>query len=253
MVALVTRQGRGGMYDGDKIKVLICDDSEVVRTGITCALQKQPGYKVIGFAQDGLIAVEKVAELQPDVVLMDVLMPHLDGIEATRQIKAAHPATKVLMLTAADDEQTIMAALASGADSYCLKQGPLSHILQAVIITAAGASWLDPVIAMRVLRNCSREGSVSSTRIAKLGTKDDRFRLSPREIEVLSFLVEGLSNREIAERLCLSTETVKTHMRHIMEKLIVADRTQAAVKALREGLIERKELVAPPPLENLAS
>lgn len=235
----------------DEITVLICDDSEVVRTGIACALEREPGFKVVGYAQDGLVALERVSALEPSVVLMDVMMPHLDGIEATRQIKAAYQGAKVLMLTAADDEQTIMAALASGADSYCLKQGPMFHILQATVATVSGATWLDPAIAMRVLRNCARDGTASSTRISRLGLKDDRFRLSVREMEVLNFLVEGLSNREIADRMCLSTETIKTHMRHIMEKLMVADRTQAAVKALRSGLIGKDEAVSsyfsPPP------
>lgn len=222
-----------------KISVFICEDSEVVRAGIFFALQRSKTVKVMGWAGDGLAGIETVSTVQPDVVLMDVLMPHVDGIEATRQIKFANPSIKVLILTAANDDQTIFAALASGADGYCLKQSPLSNILQAIVATASGASWLDPAIAMRVLRHCAQEGTFSARNLPKLGGKDERFRLSVREIEVLHFLVEGLSNKEIAERMVLSIETVKTHLRHVMEKLQVADRTNAALKALREGLIQQ--------------
>lgn len=226
----------GKLPDERKITVLVCDDSELACIGLRQLLQRH-GYNVIGSAKDGLTAVENVSQLQPDVVLMDVLMPHMGGIQATCEIKKLHPGVKVLMMTASEDEQTILAALASGADGYCFKQASMNNIVEAIKVTALGATWLDPGIAMRVLKNSARDSLSSSQDIPRLGVKDSRFKLSPRELEVLQLVVEGLSNTDIAARLVISGETVKTHMRHIMEKLAVADRTQAAVKALREGLL----------------
>lgn len=223
---------------GAEITVVICEDNEIVRTGLTYILQDAGGFKIVGTAHDGLTAVHLVLETHPDVVLMDIKMPRMDGIEATSQIKLARPKTKILMVAGSSEEQTIFAALASGADGYCLKQGPPGNILQAIVATATGACWLDPAIAMLVLRHCVHNGFTSSQNIPKRGCRDDRFHLSVREMEVLHFLVEGYSNREIAGRLILSAETVKTHISHILEKLAVSDRTQAAVKALRTGLVK---------------
>lgn len=221
-----------------EITVVICDDSEILRTGLTCAMQEAGGIKIMGKVGDGLAAVDLVLETCPDVVVMDIQMPHMDGIEATNRIKLERPNTKILMVTGTSDEQTIFAALAAGADGYCLKQGPVRNILQAVVATASGACWLDPAIAMVVLRHCATDGFTSSQSIPMRGYRDDRFHMSVREMEVLHLLVEGFSNRDMAERMYLSAETIKTHMRHIMEKLQVSDRTQAAVKALRTGLIK---------------
>jgi DNA-binding NarL/FixJ family response regulator len=225
--------------DDQQITILVAEDNEIMRIGIVYALEKNPRCKVIGQSANGLAAIDDATRLKPDVVLMDARMPIMSGIEATCKIRQAFPTMKVLMLTAANDDETILAALSSGADGYCLKQGPVAHIAQAVLMTASGGSWLDPGVAMRILRNSRTEGSASAINIAKRGAKDDKYRLSPREFDVLLWLVEGLSNRQIAEKLCVSSETVKTHLRHIMEKLQVADRTQAAVKAVNEGLVEQ--------------
>lgn len=226
--------------NGEKLGIFICEDSPLICRGLSSAIEQIDDFQIVGSAADGLTALEGITKVQPHLVLMDVLMPLMDGIELTSRVKEKHPSVKVLMLTAASDEQTIFAALASGADGYCLKQTPITAILQALTAVASGAGWLDPMIAMRVLRNSARDGSVSSQNLPRLGTKDERFRLSPREIEVLHLLVEGLSNKGISERLVVSVETVKSHMRHIMEKLQVADRTQAAIKALRAGLVDKE-------------
>lgn len=221
----------------EKTTVFICDDSPLIRRGLTAAIEQFDNFSILGTAANGVTALEHIARLIPHAVLMDVFMPDMNGIELTHRLKEQFPAIKVLMLTAASDDQTIFAALAAGAHGYCLKESPIENILHALATIANGAGWLDPAIAMRVLRNAAREGTISSQNIPKLGRRDDRFRLSQREIEVLSLLVEGCPNKEIGVRLCISVETVKTHMRHIMEKLQVADRTQAATKALRQGLL----------------
>jgi DNA-binding NarL/FixJ family response regulator len=225
---------------GGKVRAFICEYSELVRNGIACALQQSGDIEIVGSASDALSALEEIGRLVPDVVVMDVLAPQVDGIEATKRVKSAHPDIPILVLTSTADDDILFGALSSGADGYCLQQSPLPNIVQAVVVTASGATWLDPSIAMKVLRNCSRPGTCTHQAIAKSGMPDNKFRLSAREMDVLEHLVEGLSNREIAGRMCVSADTVKTHARHIMEKLMVSDRTQAAVKALREGLVVAK-------------
>jgi DNA-binding NarL/FixJ family response regulator len=225
---------------GGKVRAFICEHSELVRNGIACALQQSGDIEIVGSASDALSALEEIGRLMPDVVVMDVLAPQVDGIEATKRVKSAHPDIPILVLTSTADDDILFGALSSGADGYCLQQSPLPNIVQAVVVTASGATWLDPSIAMKVLRNCSRPGTCTHQTITKSGLPDNKFRLSVREMDVLEHLVEGLSNREIAGRMCVSADTVKTHARHIMEKLMVSDRTQAAVKALREGLVVAK-------------
>jgi two-component system response regulator DegU len=219
------------MHD-KKISVVLCEDSEIVRAGMAFALEKEGMFDIVGVAADGLVAVSKVVELCPDVVLMDVLMPEMGGIEATREIKRLRPETKVLMLTSSSEQKVVDAALDSGADGYCLKESMVPSILQAIHATACGAAWLDKGVSGHVLRR-----SAAATVTASAKTKDSgtghRFKLSGRECEVLELVVEGNSNKQIADILIISPETVKSHVRHIMEKMQVTGRTQLAVKAIR--------------------
>ena len=214
------------------ISVLIVEDQEIARVGLKVILEASYGLNVVGLAQDGEEAVSMALNLEPTVILMDIGLPILDGIEATKQIKSKNASLRVIMLTSHDDDRHVFAALSAGADGYCLKEAPAQQLVMAIKAVAEGVAWLDPGIAGRVLKtiasgNRDREdekGGVASS-------------LSSRELDVLRLVVDGLTNQEIADKLVLSVETVKTHMRHIMEKLAVSDRTQAAVKAMREGLI----------------
>jgi two-component system, NarL family, response regulator LiaR len=214
------------------IRALIVDDHEIVRCGLRAALKSCSEIEVVGEAVDGVTAISKSAECLPDVVLMDIRMPLMDGIAATREIKINYPNTRVLILTSNDNQQDVFAALAAGADGYCLKNTQSRELAMAIQAVHSGAGWLDAQIAQLVLRSITAPSSNGSSPPSKQPSL-----LSSREIEVLRLLVEGLSNSDIALRLVVSPETVKTHMKHIMEKLQVSDRTQAAVKAMRDQLV----------------
>ncbi len=228
------------------ISVLIVDDQEIVRVGLKVVLEKnvpgKPDICVIGTAADGLDALEKMEALMPDVVVMDIGLPFMDGVETTRNVKTRYENTKVVMLTSHRDDRHIFAALAAGADGYCLKETSGEQLAFAVRSVHEGAAWLDPLIARRLLSaSLSNLKALDASKLKdqddkKEGGKKDIESLSSRELDVLRLVTEGLTNQEIAEKLVLSVETIKTHMRHIMEKLRVSDRTQAAVKAMREGL-----------------
>lgn len=213
-------------------------------------LEQAPDITIVGEAADGKKGVDAVAELKPNVVLMDIGLPAIDGIEATDQIKKNTPGVRVIMLTSHDNDRDVFAALSAGADGYCLKETPTQQLVLAIRAVADGAAWLDPGIASKVLRasvaghtpttiappQAGKDGG--ATKDGALSSGDAKVaRLSQREIDVLKLVVEGMSNQAIAEKLFVSVETVKTHMRRIMEKLAVSDRTQAAVKAMREGLL----------------
>lgn len=221
-----------------KINIFIAEDHEITRVGLRLTLEQVPGFSVVGEAADGKMTVKKVAELKPQVVLMDIGLPVMDGIDATTKIKQEVPGTRVIMLTSRDTDRDIFAALGAGADGYCLKEVSGSQLAMAIRAVADGVAWLAPGVANRVLRACATASpapGVPGLDLAKSNSLASP--LSQRELEVLKLVVEGLSNQEIADKLVLSVETVKTHMRHIMEKLAVSDRTQAAVKAMREGLV----------------
>jgi NarL family two-component system response regulator LiaR len=222
--------------EAPKISIFIAEDHEITRVGLRLTLENVPGFSVVGEAADGKTTVKKVAELKPQIVLMDIGLPLMDGIDATTKIKQEVPGTRVIMLTSHDHDRDIFAALGAGADGYCLKEVSGSQLVMAIRAVADGVAWLAPGVAGRVLRACASASPAPGTEAsAKPSTLASP--LSQRELEVLKLVVEGLSNQEIADKLILSVETVKTHMRHIMEKLAVSDRTQAAVKAMREGLV----------------
>jgi NarL family two-component system response regulator LiaR len=222
------------------IDIFIAEDYEITRVGLRLTLRHIAGFNIVGEAENGKTAVEEVIRLRPNVVLMDIGLPILDGIAATKQIKTAAPETRVIMLTSHDNDQDIFAALTAGADGYCLKEASSTQLVNAIRAVAEGVAWLDAGIASRVLKaSVSNAPPAVNTKTSGRNTKTvaHSSNLSQRELDVLLLVVEGLSNQEIANRLILSVETVKTHMRHIMEKLAVSDRTQAAVKAMREGIV----------------
>ncbi len=232
---------------GAKVKVVLAEDDEPTRFWLKLTLNQSQTFEVVGQAGDGRTAVELVNQNKPDLVLMDIGMPIMDGVEAARLVKESLPNTKVIMFTSHDTDDSVFAALSAGADGYCLKTLTAEQLLKAMSTVMDGAAWLDPGIARKVLRAASQgggkdsEGDKQSDKTdagpTKEGASSNPFALSQREMEVLQLLVDGLSNQEIADKLCLGTETIKTHMRHIMRKLSVSDRTQAAIKAMRSGIV----------------
>ncbi|GAB4385858.1 MAG: response regulator transcription factor [Elainellaceae cyanobacterium] len=215
-------------FDTPSIRVLIVEDDPMMQLGLEQSLSNAAGITVVGQAEDGYRAVEEAKRLKPDVVVMDIGLPRQDGIAATQQIKEAMPETHVVMLTSHVTENEVIGALASGADAYCVKGTTVDRLLTAIEAAREGASYLDPQVARQVMDH------LKPATVAEPGIVG---QLSQRELEVLKLMVEGMSNPEIAEALYLSPNTVKTHVRGIMNKLAVDDRVQAAVVALRAGLV----------------
>ncbi|MGW2518111.1 response regulator [Streptomyces sp. NPDC001617] len=214
------------------IRVLIADDQQMVRQGFTVLLNTQPDIEVIGQAVDGLDAVAKVAELAPDVVLMDIRMPELDGIEATHRITTEREHIKVLVLTTFDLDEYVYEALRAGASGFLLKDASADKLAEAVRVVAAGDALLAPGITRRLIAEFSRlDGKPRAPLKQRVGD------LTERETEVLALIAQGLSNAEIAERLVVAEQTVKTHVGRILVKLGLRDRTQAAVFAYESGLV----------------
>jgi DNA-binding NarL/FixJ family response regulator len=218
---------------GNPIRVVIADDQQMVRQGFTVLLNAQPGIEVVGQAVDGLDAVAKVAELTPDVVLMDIRMPELGGIEATRRIIGERPHIKVLVLTTFDLDEYVYEALRAGASGFLLKDASADKLAEAVRVVAAGDALLAPGITRRLIAQFSQldGGRVRTPLKSRVG------ELTERETEVLALIAQGLSNAEIAERLVVVEQTVKTHVGRILMKLGLRDRTQAAVFAYESGLV----------------
>lgn len=208
------------------LRVLIVEDDPMMQLGLEQSLSAHPQIVIVGQAEDGYMGVEAAKKLNPDLIVMDIGLPRLDGIAATQQIKAALPQVRVVMLTSHTTEQEIIASLSSGADAYCVKGASVERLLKAIAAAADGATYLDPQIGRQVLQHLSPPSPTGNTA-----------NLSQREMEVLKLIVEGYSNPEIASKLYLSANTVKTHVRGIMNKLAVDDRVQAAVVALRSGLV----------------
>ena len=213
------------------LRILIIEDDPILRLGLKQLLASQPQKLVVGVAEDGDRGVKAALSLKPDLAIIDVGMPHLDGIAATKQIKVALPEVKVLMLTSHTADTEIIAALSSGADAYCIKGIDFDKLLTAIATVQEGATYLDAQIARKIV-NYLQINPVKKT------NKNTSEQLSKRELEVLELIVEGYSNPQIAQQLNLSTNTIKTYVRSIMNKLMVSDRVQAAVTALRNGLVQ---------------
>ncbi|MCB9076930.1 MAG: response regulator transcription factor [Anaerolineaceae bacterium] len=210
------------------MKVVICDDQAIIRDGLEMLLKLEKDIEVLGQAQDGSEAVEMVQKTQPDLVLMDLKMPGLNGIEATRQIRAHYPHTKVLVLTTYDDDEWVFDAIRAGASGYLLKDTPREEVIKAVRGTVTGKTFLDPAVAGKVLTQVAGSHAHASTLLTD--------KLTEREADVLRLVARGFTNADIAERLHLSEGTVRNHVSAIFAKLEVSDRTQAAVIAIQHGL-----------------
>lgn len=213
------------------IRILIADDHAIVRKGLRAVLRNVPDIEVIGEAATGWEAISEAERLHPDVVLMDLVMPELDGIEAILRINAAQPKARILVLTSYAGEDKIFPAIKAGALGYQLKDSSPDELVEAIRQVHAGESSLHPVIARKVLQELSRPSD-------RPPTPDP---LTPRELEVLRLVAQGRDNREIAEVLVISETTVRTHVSNILNKLHLASRTQAALYALREGLASLDE------------
>jgi len=240
----------------DKIRVALIEDHDLTRVGIRTALQQRQEIAVVGEAANGTEGLKLLQTAQPDIAIVDIGLPDIDGIELTRQLKASQdetkPAPKVLILTLQDNEEAVLAAFAAGADSYCMKDISFDRLLEALQVTQEGNSWIDPAIAKIVLHQTRQTSDqttsttqtpTSSKTVAIQATEQEytnmleAYPLTERELEVLELIVEGFSNAAIAEKLYITVGTVKTHVRNILNKLCADDRTQAAVRALRSGLV----------------
>jgi len=218
--------------DESAIRVMLVDDHDLFRRGLELVLRDELDLEIVGEAGDGLAAIERATELQPDVVLMDVRMPGVGGIEATRRIRNALPATKVVMLTVSDDEEDLYAAIRAGANGYLLKEVSIDEVANAVRAVVRGQSLVTPSMATKLFT----EFNVLSRRVdAQHGTAT---RLTEREVEVLRLVAKGMSNKEIAAELVIAENTVKNHVRNILEKLQMKSRMEAAMYAVREKLVD---------------
>lgn len=205
------------------IRVLVADDQSMVRAGFRMLLSNEPDIDVVGEASNGLETVEKAARLRPTVILMDIRMPSLDGLEATRRILAADPAARVLILTTFDLDEYVYEALRAGASGFVLKDDPPEQLLTAIRIVAEGEALLSPAITKRVIEKF--------TRIAQPQPPKELADLTERELDVFRLIARGLSNAEIGQRLYITDATVKTHITHLLQKLNLRDRVQAVVLA----------------------
>ncbi len=212
---------------GSSIRILIADDHPVVREGLITMISREPDFQVIGEAKDGVEAVSKAKELKPDIVLMDLRMPELDGVEAICQIAAAEPDIKFIILTTYSDDEYIFRGIEVGARAYLLKDAPREELFRAIRAVYEGESLIQPVVATKVLdrfAELSRQAQAPET-------------LSEREIEVLKLIAKGAANKEIAAELSITNSTVKTHITSIFQKLNTTDRTEAVTQAIKRGII----------------
>ncbi len=216
----------------ETIRVLIAEDHTIVRGGLIALLENVEGIKVVSEAADGVEAVLKTRAAKPDVILMDLAMPRKSGIEAIEEIKAENPNARILVLTSFSDDDKVFAAIKAGALGYLLKETSSKDLLQAIIDVHHGESSLHPAIARKLIRELNRPTS--------LPPSEDP--LTEREAEVLVLVARGLSNQDIADRLIISERTVRTHVSNILSKLHLANRTQAALYALKEGLTSLEDV-----------
>lgn len=216
-----------GAGDGEKISILIVDDHAIVRQGLRTYLDLQPDMEVVGEAADGRQAVEMARDLLPDIVLMDLVMPNMDGVEATRAVTAASPSTRVIVLTSFSEDEQVFASIKAGAQGYLMKDVLPQELVRAIRTVSRGEAQLDPEIARKLMHEFSNPQPARP--------KHD---LTERELEVLRLISQGKSNKDISEELVLSEKTVKTHVSNILQKLHLSDRTQAAVYALRQKIVD---------------
>lgn len=210
------------------MKVIICDDQAIVRDGLELLLKLEKDIEVVGLAQDGAQAIELVDHIHSDLVLMDLMMPGVNGVEATRSIRAKHPEIKVLVLTTFDDDEWVFDAIRAGASGYLLKDTPRGKVIEAIRGTVEGKAFVDPAVAGKLLEQAANPQVQPATAILS--------KLTEREADVLRWMARGLNNTDIAAQMHLSEGTVRNHVSAIFNKLVVSDRTQAVILALRHGL-----------------
>lgn len=240
----------GPLMTMSEIRVVLIEDHALTRMGLKTALKEQPDLECVGEASSGQAGLKILQQTLPDVAIVDIGLPDMDGIEVTQQFKqhqgkTANPETKILILTSHDSEEAVLAAFAAGADAYCMKDIELDNLLIAVRDTYAGNNWIDPAIASIVLRQLQKPPLADpEQKTVEIDAVQPEFEelieispLTERELETLELIVSGKSNTEIAEALFVTVGTVKTHVHNILQKLGVDDRTQAAVRALRSGLV----------------
>lgn len=220
------------------IKVTIIEDHDMTRMGLSFALSNHDSIEVLGTASDGLDGVEQALDLKPDLVIMDIGLPTIDGIEATRKIKNSMPEIKVLMNTSRDNEDDILDSFAAGADGYITKGATSEQTISAIQAVSEGVGWLDPAIARVVLSNI-RKNSQSDSKTSGINYQKGKnlYGLTEREMEVLALLVEGLKNPQISKKLVITIATTKTHVHNILQKLYVKTRSKAVATAMKDGLV----------------
>jgi DNA-binding NarL/FixJ family response regulator len=242
------------MSERQEIKVVLIEDHDLTRVGLRTALQAKSNISVVGESGNAIQGLRLLEIHQPDVAIVDIGLPDMDGIELTRKYRERnsdpdYPLAKILILTMHDSEDSVLAAFAAGADSYCMKDVNIDTLVEAIQATHVGNAWIDPAIANVVLRQFQEQSASAlekepeghTVQIAAVDPEYEQvlktYPLTERELEILELIVAGCSNAEIAERLYITIGTVKTHVRNVLNKLCANDRTQAAVRALRAGLV----------------
>lgn len=221
------------------INVLLVEDHELYRMGLSMLLDKADDINLIGEASDGIEGVKKARELSPQVILMDIGLPHLDGIEATQKIKDFLPDTKILIFTSRDSEHDVLESFKAGADGYIMKGASPEQTTNAIKAVYEGVGWIDPAIAKIVFSNIGKASSKTNNNSIDFSEKKQKncYGLTERELDVLSLMVDGLTNPQIADKLIITRATAKAHVHSILQKLCATSRTQATVLAMKEGLV----------------
>ena len=221
------------------IKVLLVEDHKMVRLGLSLVFDNTEGIELVGEAETGKMGVQMASKLNPDVILMDVGLPEMDGIQATELIKKVNQNTRVLIFTSRESEDVVFDALSAGADGYIMKGANEEQLISAIKAVSEGTAWLDPAIARLVLSSVKKQSSVEQKVETVTVNKDAKnlYGLTSRELEVLALIVEGLDNAQIAKELVITLHTAKAHVHSILQKLYVTNRTQATIQAVKEGLV----------------
>ncbi|MBQ4122562.1 response regulator transcription factor [bacterium] len=223
----------------DNLKVLLVEDHKVIRLGLSLVFEHCQDIDLVGEAEDGKQGVKMALDLKPDVVLMDIGLPEMDGIQATSFIKKSNPNIKILIFTSRESEDDVFDSLSAGADGYIMKGANEEQMINAIRAVAEGTAWLDPAIARLVLSNVRKQttSKVASVLDSNKVVSKNVYGLTDRELEVLALIVEGMNNIEISKKLFITLSTAKAHVHSILQKLYVSNRTQATIQAVKEGLV----------------